>query len=300
VSSHDGILLVDKPAGISSAGVVREVKRRLGVVKIGHLGTLDPFATGLLPLALGEGTKVVSFLIQEQKSYTGVISLGRSTRTLDSTGEVVETAAVPPLAAEDLERVARLFHGAIEQVPPMFSAVKRRGIPLYELARRGIDVDRAPRQVQIESLSLTFLSSTEIAISVRCSKGTYVRTLACDIAVALGTVGHLASLRRTAFGSFDVASAIPAQDVSAGVSLPILPPRMALAGLRELEVDERLAARIRSGQQASAECLSPIPLPAEVAKVISARALVALISEQHGRWRIRRVFIEESAAKARN
>ena len=136
---------------------------------------------------------------------------------------------------------------------------------------------------------------------MRCSKGTYVRSLACDIAAALGTVGHLASLRRTAFGSFDVASAIPAQDVAAGAELPILPPRVALAGLREIEVDERSAARIRSGQQASAACLSPTPAPVEVAKVISTGgALVALIAEEHGRWRIRRVFVEESAAQARN
>jgi tRNA pseudouridine55 synthase len=289
----DGILLVDKPAGITSAGVVREVKRRLRVAKIGHLGTLDPFATGLLPLALGEGTKVVSFLSQGQKSYEGVIALGRSTDTLDATGEVVARAEVPPLAASVLEEVARRFRGTIEQVPPMFSALKRGGIPLYALARKGVNVDREPRQVYIESLSLAVTSAEEISISVRCSGGTYVRALACDVATALGTVGHLVSLRRSAFGSFEISSATPLDSVTAGPELPILSPRAALAGLREFEVDEPLAARIRRGQQAAATCLAGTPRPAELAKVLSSGGeLVALVGEEEGRWRIRRVFVE--------
>jgi len=297
----DGLLLVDKPAGITSAGVVREVKRRLRVAKIGHLGTLDPFATGLLPLALGEGTKVVSFLSQGQKSYIGVVALGRSTDTLDATGEVVARAGVPPLAPGFLEEVARRFRGTIEQVPPMFSALKRGGIPLYELARKGVDVDREPRQVRIESLSLAAVSAEEISISVRCSKGTYVRVLACDIATTLGTVGHLASLRRTAFGSFEVTSAIPLERVISGPELPILSPRVALAGLRELEVDERLASRIRKGQQAAAACLSESPRPAELAKVLSSGGeLVALVAEEEGQWRIQRVFVGKHNSQKRN
>ena len=297
----DGILLVDKPAGITSAGVVREVKHRLRVAKIGHLGTLDPFATGLLPLALGEGTKVVSFLSQAQKSYVGVIALGRSTNTLDATGEVVARAAVPPLADGVLEDVARRLRGAIEQVPPMFSALKRGGIPLYELARKGVDVDREPRLVRVESLSLAVASAEEISISVRCSKGTYVRVLACDVAIALGTVGYLASLRRTAFGSFEVSAAIPLEKVMPGAELPILSPRVALAGLRELEVDEQLAARIRKGQQAAAGRLSATPTPAELAKVVnSGGKLVALVGEDEGRWRIQRVFAETPNSQDQN
>jgi tRNA pseudouridine55 synthase len=292
VSVLDGILLVDKPADITSAGVVREVKRRLRVAKIGHLGTLDPFATGLLPLALGEGTKVVSFLSQGEKSYVGVIALGRLTDTLDATGEVVARAAVPSLAPGILEEVAGRFRGTIEQVPPMFSALKRGGIPLYELARKGVDVDREPRQVHIESLSLTVASAEEISISVRCSKGTYVRSLACDIAVALGTVGHLASLRRTTFGSFEVASAIPLGSVTAETELPILSPRVALAGLREIEIDAQLATRIRKGQQVAVASLLAAPSPSEIAKVLCDDELVALVGEDEGRWRIQRVFVE--------
>jgi tRNA pseudouridine55 synthase len=297
----DGVLLVDKPAGITSAGVVREVKRRLGVVKVGHLGTLDPFATGLLPVAIGEGTKVVAFLSQGDKSYTGVIALGRSTDTLDSTGQVVQTAAVPPLADDVLEAVARQFRGAIEQVPPMFSALKRGGVPLYELARKGVDVERAPRRVHIESLSLALVSAAEISLSMRCSKGTYVRSLARDVAAALGTVGHLASLRRTAFGSFEVASAIPLDGIDAAAELPILPPRNALGGLRELEVDAGLAARIRCGQQAAVASLPAAPKRMEVAKVLDDRSdLVALVGESGGRWRIERVFVDATVLKSHN
>lgn len=291
----DGVLLVDKPAGMTSAGVVREVKRRLGATKVGHLGTLDPFATGLLPLAIGEGTKVVAVLSQGDKSYTGVIALGQSTDTLDSTGEVVETAAVPALSDDVLEAAARRFRGAVEQVPPMFSALKRAGVPLYELARKGVDVEREARRVHIESLTLALVSAVEISLSMRCSKGTYVRSLARDVAAALGTVGHLASLRRTGFGSFDVASAISLDDVDAAAELPILPPRIALAGLRELEADAGTAARIRCGQQAAAASLPAAPKRMEVAKVLDGRGnLVALVGESDGQWRIERVFVDAS------
>src|SRR5438552_13396906 len=207
--SLDGVLLVDKPAGITSAGVVREIKRRLDVAKVGHLGTLDPFATGLLPLALGEGSKVVPFLNQEEKAYEGVICLGRATNTLDATGETTETARVPPLDARLLESIATRFRGAIEQVPPMFSALKRAGVPLYKLARKGVEVDLAPRRVEILSLSLAPAGPETIALSVRCSKGTYVRSLARDIAKALETVRHLATLRRTGFGPFELSWARP-------------------------------------------------------------------------------------------
>ncbi len=208
---------------------------------------------------------------------------------------------MPPLMDDVLEAVARQFRGAIEQVPPMFSALKRGGVPLYELARKGVDVEREPRRVYIESLSLALASTVEITISMRCSKGTYVRSLARDVAAALGTVGHLASLRRTAFGSFQVASAIALRDIEAAAELPILPPRIALAGLRELEVDERMAARIRCGQQAAVTSLPATPNQAEVAKVLDCRGeLVALVGENDGRWRIQRVFVDGNALESHN
>jgi tRNA pseudouridine55 synthase len=240
----DGILLVDKPAGMTSAAVVRHVKRRLGGVKVGHLGTLDPFATGLLPLALGEASKIVPFLNQEEKGYTGTIALGRTTNTLDSTGETTEEAPVPPLTPEAVERAAARFRGEIEQVPPMFSALKRGGRRLYDLARRGVEVERAPRKVFIRSLELSLLDDRTIALAVRSSKGTYVRSLARDVAAALGTVGHLSSLRRTHFGRYEVGRAIALDAVDPGIALPILSPREALAGVRELAASDALVAEV--------------------------------------------------------
>ena len=285
----DGILLVDKPPGITSAGVVREVKRRLGPSKIGHLGTLDPFASGLLPLALGEGAKVVPFLNQEEKSYVGRITLGRATDTLDSTGETVETAPVPEIGPEALDEAAQRFSGDIEQVPPMFSALKRSGVPLYELARKGVEVEREPRRVRIESLTLEAVGHGVIAVSVRCSKGTYVRALARDVAIALGTVGHLSALRRTTFGRFSVDQAIPLPAIAAPVT--VLSPREALAGVRELAIGGSLAAELRRGEQRGLASLPRPETDRELAKAIeNGSELVAILGAAAAGWKILRVF----------
>lgn len=292
-----GILLVDKPAGITSAGVVREVKRRLAVDKIGHLGTLDPFATGLLPLAIGEGAKVVPFLNQEEKAYDGEIALGRATDTLDSTGRTTETVEVGALGQERLDEVAARFRGEIDQIPPMFSALKRDGVPLYELARRGAHVELAPRRVHIRSLSLSLAPGSAVFLSVRCSKGTYVRSLARDIARALGTVGHLSSLRRTEFGRFRVTEAIPLQAVADSAAGSILTPRDALIGIRELGVDGRLADEIRLGQQRGLGLLPPAKEPKEVAKLVGPGGeLVAIVGAQAPGWKILRVFLPRPLA----
>ena len=298
-ASLDGILLIDKPAGLTSAGVVREVKRRLGVSKVGHLGTLDPFATGLLPLAVGEGAKAVPFLNRERKAYTGTITLGRATDTLDSTGQTTETATVLPLTTERLEEAAKRFRGEIDQIPPMFSALKRSGVPLYKLARKGVELELEPRKVRIDSLSLAFATDGALALSVRCSKGTYVRSLARDIARALGTVGHLSSLRRTEFGPFELSNAVPLDSVSAAATLPIVTPREALAGMRELEAGERLVGEIRLGQQWGLAGLADARAPDETAKVVSPRGeLVAIVVAGAGGWRILRVFTEPAGGQA--
>jgi tRNA pseudouridine55 synthase len=287
----DGILLIDKPAGLTSAGVVREVKRRLGGRKVGHLGTLDPFATGLLPLAVGEGAKIVPFLNQEEKAYRGTIALGRATDTLDLTGRTTETEPVPTISSALLDEVTRQFCGQIEQVPPKFSALKRAGVPLYELARRGIEVDVEPRTVCIESLSLAASSEETLDVSVRCSKGTYVRSLARDIARALGTVGHLASLRRVAFGPFGIEQASSVEDVWLGAPLSLLTPRQALVGVRELDADERLAAQVRRGQQGGLAALAFPARPEEIAKLIGPEGdLVAVLGASGRRWKILRVL----------
>lgn len=289
-SGLDGILLIDKPDGLTSAGVVREVKRRLGGVKVGHLGTLDPFATGLLPLALGEGSKIVPFLNQEGKAYTGTIVLGRATDTLDATGETTTTAGVAPFDDVQLAAVAADFLGEIEQIPPMFSALKRAGTPLYELARKGVSLDLEPRTVRVEALWLASAGPQTLAISVSCSKGTYVRSLARDIARALGTVGHLASLRRTGFGSFEVTAAVPLESIGSG-GLPLLSPRDALAGMSELSVDDRLVNEVRRGQQAGLVSLPAARDPQEVAKLVDRRGdLVAIVAASGPSWRILRVL----------
>jgi tRNA pseudouridine55 synthase len=271
--------------------VVREVKRRLGGAKVGHLGTLDPFATGLLPLAIGEGAKVVPFLNQEEKSYSGTIVLGNATDTLDSTGRTTETAPVPPLTQATVDEVAGRFLGEIAQVPPAFSALKRGGVPLYRLARRGVELEVEPRRVSIASLSLALIGPQSLSLSVRCSKGTYVRSLARDLALALGTVGHLSALRRTAFGTFRVSEAVSLESVLAAGDLPVLSPRQALGRMRELQASEGLAREIRAGRQAALVSLAPAEAPEEVAKVVGPDGeLVAVVGVSLGTWKILRVF----------
>jgi tRNA pseudouridine55 synthase len=280
--------------------VVREIKRRLGVAKVGHLGTLDPFATGLLPVCLGEGAKIVPFLNQEDKAYTGTIRLGVATDTLDPTGRVTETSPVPELTGKALLDVACKFVGPIEQVPPMHSALKRDGVPLYRLARRGIEVERPARKVLIKSLSLEIAGEALVGFEVRCSKGTYVRTLARDIAAALGTQGHLEILRRTAFGAFRVSEAVSFDAIVVGAELPVLGLRDALAGLRELTVDPSLESQIRLGQQQGLRSLPPPRSAGEVAKVISGGGdLIALVGAGEIGWKLLRVFERPAAARTR-
>ena len=184
----DAVLIVDKPAGITSAEVVRQIKARVRPARVGHLGTLDPFATGLLPILIGEATKLAPFLQDGEKEYEGVIRLGIETDTLDRTGTETQTAEVPALSAEKLAEAAARFTGKIVQQPPIFSAIKRDGVPLYKLARRGGEVEPPPpREVEISRLHLDAIDATSIHFVATCSTGTYMRSLARDIGVALGT-----------------------------------------------------------------------------------------------------------------
>lgn len=198
----NGILLLDKPAGMTSNQALQAVKRLLGAKKAGHTGSLDPAATGMLPLCFGEATKVSSYLLDADKRYRVVARLGESTDTGDAEGRVTDTADVPTLAAEDWSRVFARFTGPIEQVPPMYSALKHEGRRLYELARRGEVVERPARSVTISALELIEARGTRLAFRVACSKGTYVRTLVEDLARAAGTVAHTVSLRREAVAGF--------------------------------------------------------------------------------------------------
>jgi tRNA pseudouridine55 synthase len=192
----NGIVLLDKPAGISSNQALQQVKRLFGAAKAGHTGSLDPFATGMLPICFGEASKTAGFMLDAGKTYLASARLGQATATGDTEGEVVSEKAVPDLSSAQIESAFRSFTGVIEQVPPMYSALKHHGKPLYELARAGKEVERKPRKVRIHQLELVSWDHPMLVFRVRCSKGTYVRTLAEDLALALGSCAHLQELRR--------------------------------------------------------------------------------------------------------
>ncbi|WP_029934662.1 tRNA pseudouridine(55) synthase TruB [Thiomicrospira pelophila] len=198
----NGIVLVNKAAGLTSRDVVQKVTRIYSAKKAGHTGTLDPFATGLLPVCLGEATKVSGLLLASDKRYIATLGLGVETDTGDHDGEIIEQMAVPALTREKIESVLERFRGEILQVPPMYSSLKFEGKSLHVYARKGIEIEREPRQVQIMELSLLDFDQHQIRFEVHCSKGTYVRVLGEDIAKALGTVGHLTALHRTQTGVF--------------------------------------------------------------------------------------------------
>jgi len=197
-----GILLLDKPAGMSSNAALQKVKWFYKAAKAGHTGSLDPLATGLLPVCLGEATKASAFLLDADKRYVTTVRLGEKTSTADAEGEVIDTAPVPVVTLERLSEVLESFLGDIEQLPPMYSAVKHQGERLYKLAREGVEVERKPRTITIHDLACLDFDGVNLQLDIHCSKGTYVRTLAEDISEALGTVGHVAELRRTAVGPF--------------------------------------------------------------------------------------------------
>ncbi len=197
-----GVLLLDKPIGLTSNDALQKAKRLFAANKAGHTGSLDPLASGMLPLCFGEATKVSAFLLDADKSYTVTCLLGARTATADAEGEVVERRPVPALSAAGIEKVLAGFRGEILQVPPMYSALRHQGQRLYDLAREGVDVPREPRPVTIHELRLTAWSADSLSLEVRCSKGTYIRTLVEDLAQALGTVGHVTLLRRLAVGPF--------------------------------------------------------------------------------------------------
>ncbi len=290
----DGVLLVDKPEGVTSAQVVRVVKKRLRGCKVGHLGTLDPSASGVLPLCLGAGTKIVQFLASASKSYTGVIKLGIETDTLDATGKVVRIAPVPLLGEKELVEMERCFTGEQAQLPPMYSAIKKAGVPLYKLARRGMEVERELRPVTIISLSLQQFSSDEISFALLCSKGTYVRSLAADIGKALGCGAHLLRLRRVAFGSFSIAQAVPFNEISTPLlshQSSFLSLRQALCCYREVTVEIGVARKLRQGQQRILDQLSLCGREGEIIHLLTDKEeSVALAQQEEGQWRLVRVF----------
>jgi len=296
--TQSGILLIDKPVGLSSAQVVHRVKVISGAKKIGHLGTLDPFASGLLLIGVNEGTKIADIFIGAAKSYRGVMVLGVATDSQDATGNVIGVRPVPPIDDSVLKELERKFTGAQQQVPPMFSALKKDGVRLYKLARQGKEIPREPRSITIETLRLDRVGEAEVEIDVTCTRGTYVRTLAADMGEALGCGAHLKSLRRTACGHLLLENAVTLDELERLRTLdemPLLPLSAALGHLRSVAWQMGQLARLRSGQQEILNVLERPRAGEKLLRILDARGeLAALVhwSDEFpgGRWRLFRVF----------
>lgn len=258
-----GVILIDKPIGMTSQQVVSKVKYLFqspvhDSKKAGHTGTLDPMATGLLPICLGEATKFSHYQLDADKSYQATILLGQQTDTGDADGKIIAETAVSTITDELLTRVTQQFMGAQQQIPPMYSALKKDGKKLYEYARAGIEVERAPRDITIKSLDLVILDANllginSIQLTVTCTKGTYVRVLGEDIAVALGTLGHLTALRRLQVGEFDIADAIKLDELEQLILEDrfnqLLPIDSCINVDAELILDSEQCERIKMGQR---------------------------------------------------
>jgi tRNA pseudouridine55 synthase len=247
----DGVLLLDKPVGPSSSAVLQAVKRLLNAEKAGHAGTLDPLASGLLPLLFGEATKFAQFGLDAAKEYVADVRLGSATDTGDAEGAVTDTRPVKVDEAGLAQALAR-FRGAIEQVPPMYSALKHEGQPLYALARAGETVERESRTVTVYELELVSRSEDLLRLRIRCSKGTYVRQMAVDLGLALGTVAHLGALRRTAVAALRLDQAVALDDLQAlgdeARRAWLLPADRMLEHLPRVSLEPDLADRFRKGQ----------------------------------------------------
>lgn len=253
--SVDGLLLLNKPSGITSNRALQVVRRLLNAKKAGHTGSLDPAATGMLPLCFGEATKVCSYLLNADKSYRVTAKLGSATDTGDADGREIETAAVPDLTLVDWDRILQGFCGESTQIPPMYSALKKDGKRLYELARKGETVEREPRSIRIDAIRLLEFAGHRLVFRVSCSKGTYIRVLVEDIAHEAGTVAHTARLHRETVGDFDSANMLDMAAIEAlaakgsePLRAKLLPADVALKGMPDVSVTAEDAERFCRGQ----------------------------------------------------
>ena len=246
----DGVVLLDKPVGLSSNAALQKVRRALNAQKAGHTGTLDPLASGLLPLCFGDATKFSADLLHAEKEYETTIRFGVKTTTGDAEGEVVSERE-PTFDYQTFSEVLEKFRGEIEQVPPMYSALKKDGVPLYKLARKGEEIERKPRKVVISTLDVLDFNPPEATLVVRCSKGTYIRVLGEDIGEALGCGAHLKSLRRTAVGDLRISESVTLADFEAMSEEErlkvLLPPDRLLSTLVRIDLDEAQTERFSHG-----------------------------------------------------
>jgi tRNA pseudouridine55 synthase len=273
----DGVIVVDKPSGWTSHDVVAKVKRTLRAKKVGHLGTLDPAATGVLPLVVNGATKFARFLDIGGKGYAAIMKLGEETDTQDAEGEVVKTSEVGIIERAEIEKALGSFVGAIEQTPPMYSSVKQGGVPLYKLARKGVTVERAAKEVEIHSITVSSVELPYVEYSVECSRGTYIRTLSVDAGAKLGVGAHLHRLRRTRSGTFTEVEAVDAQGSKESLEAALIPLEAALvrssALMKGIELDDGAASKVARGpfRVETEECFKP----GEVARLMHGDVVLA-------------------------
>lgn len=293
-ATFEGVVVIDKPAGITSHDVVNRLRRLSKIRRIGHAGTLDPLATGVLILCLGRTTRLVEYLVGLPKTYEATVRLGQTTNTYDAEGEIIQER---PIAVEkhQLEKALTNFRGPIQQQPPLYSAIKHKGQPLYKLARQGIEVERPTRPVTIYELTLLKFQPPEVQLLVNCSSGTYIRSLAHDLGEALGCGGHIIALRRTTVGNFQVASATPLESLTAENWTEFLQPSdMAVAHLPHHDFSQVEAHKLQLGQR--------VPLSEKHADD-NIEALVVRAYDEDGRffgivtneethWRPRKIWLE--------
>ena len=288
--SLDGLIVVDKPPRLTSAQVVDRIKIRLGVKRAGHTGTLDPLATGVLPVCLGAACRLAEYLIADDKAYRATVTLGATSNTDDADGQIVETAGAAPVALADVEAAARRFVGPSRQLPPPYSAVKVGGRRLHQLARAGAAIDVPPRDVTIHRLEIVSLTWPSLVIDVRCSKGTYIRSLAADLGAALGCGGYVQSLCRTGSGRYTLDQAIPFDAVDRERARAELIPMAAMTGLPSAAVPAELERLVDNAVPLSETALGT-PLTASPFQLVStAGQLLAIARLEAGQVRYDRVF----------
>lgn len=299
----NGLLIIDKPQGITSFDVVRRLRRICKTRRVGHAGTLDPLATGVLPVAVGDATRILQFIMEGDKTYRATLRLGEITDTQDAEGEVLERRPLAGVTEENVRKACRSLLGTIRQIPPMYSAIKKDGVPLHRLARQGIEVERKARPIEILRLEILEVDLPHVTFEVDCSKGTYVRTLCHDLGLALGCGAHLTALRRTRNGAFGEAESVTLEDLesgqASGAAVKLLPPAEALRGFPALEVADEAAVRLKDGVPPSQSSVSGtlpdvegegVILLHDGALLAVARYVPSRVKEKRGDFELLRVF----------
>ena len=258
----NGLILLDKPEGFTSFKAAAVLRRIYGTKRVGHTGTLDPMATGVLPIMIGRATRLCSLVLESDKRYTATVRLGITTDSLDITGEVLSESEVN-VSNEQLNEALAHFQGEYDQIPPMFSAIKKDGVRLYDLARQGKEVERTPRRIKIHEINLLERNGNEFKIDVLCSKGTYIRSLADDLGKFLGCGACLTALRRTKTAQFNISQCVTLEQIEGDPEKYLMSPELAVDYLREVELTEGQAKRFKNGAELSKDRVKICDKPAD-------------------------------------